>query len=156
MSINSCFRRRLEKQHGKCAKAMLKSASEHFYHIHWSLPSQFSQKKSLLLTCQILGFLVNKLDSDDRYPVLNRDNLTIVGQMQLPQKQKTFSQFSAAFFKSRFNFKYFEKKDAARRFCISKITDFENVVRSMSKKSRFGGPLAKQHGKRAQALLNSA
>ena len=121
MSINSCFRRRLEKQHGKCAQAMLKSASEHFYHIHWSLRSQFSQKKSLLLTCQILGFLVNKLDSDDRYPVLNRDNLTIVGQMQLPQKQKTFSQFSAAFFKSRFNFKYFEKKDAARRFVFRKL-----------------------------------
>ena len=129
MPKKSRFRGPFDKQHGKRAQAMLKSASEHFYHIHWSLPSQFSQKKSLLLTCQILGLLINKLDSDDRYPVLNRDNLTIVGQMQLPQKQKTFSQFSAAFFKSRFNFKYFEKKDGARRFCISEITDFENVVR---------------------------
>ena len=129
MPKKSRFRGPFEKQHGKRAQAMLKSASEHFYHIHWSLPSQFSQKKSLLLTCQISGLLINKLDSDDRYPVLNRDNLTIVGQMQLPQKQKTFSQFSAAFFKSRFNFKYFEKKDGARRFCISEITDFENVVR---------------------------
>ena len=118
-----------EKQRGKRTQALLKFASEHFYLIHWSLPSQFSQKKSLLLTCQILGLLVDKLDSDDRYPVLNRDNLTIVGQMQLPQKQKTFSQFSAAFFKSRFNFKYFGKKDGARRFCISEITDFENVDR---------------------------
>ena len=129
MRKKSRFRGPFDKQHGKRAQAMLKSASEHFYHIHWSLPSQFSQKKSLLLTCQISGLLINKLDSDDRYPVLNRDNLTIVGQMQLPQKQKTFSQFSAAFFKSRFNFKYFEKKDGARRFCISEITDFENVVR---------------------------
>ena len=129
MCKKSRFRGPFDKQHGKRAQAMLKSASEHFYHIHWSLPSQFSQKKSLLLTCQISGLLINKLDSDDRYPVLNRDNLTIVGQMQLPQKQKTFSQFSAAFFKSRFNFKYFEKKDGARRFCISEITDFENVVR---------------------------
>ena len=129
MPKKSRFRGPFDKQHGKRAQAMLKSASEHFYHIHWSLPSQFSQKKSLLLTCQISGLLINKLDSDDRYPVLNRDNLTIVGQMQLPQKQKTFSQFSAAFFKSRFNFKYFEKKDGARRFCISEITDFENVVR---------------------------
>ena len=129
MPKKSRFRGPFDKQHGKRAQTMLKSASEHFYHIHWSLPSQFSQKKSLLLTCQISGLLINKLDSDDRYPVLNRDNLTIVGQMQLPQKQKTFSQFSAAFSKSRFNFKYFEKKDGARRFCISEITDFENVVR---------------------------
>ena len=129
MPKKSRFRGPFDKQHGKRAQAMLKSASEHFYHIHWSLPSQFSQKKSLLLTCQISGLLINKLDSDDRYPVLNRDNLTIVVQMQLPQKQKTFSQFSTAFFKSRFNFKYFEKKDCARRFCISEITYFKNVVR---------------------------
>ena len=49
------------------------------------------------------------MDSDDRYSVLNRDNLT----MQLPQKRKTFSEFLAVFFKSRFNFKYFEKKKMA-------------------------------------------
>ena len=118
MPKKSRFRVPFEKQHGKRAQAMFKSASEHFYHIHWSLRSQFSQKKSLLLTCQILGLLFNKFD-----------NLTIVGQMQLPQQQKTFSQFSAVFFKSRFNFKYFEKKDGARRFCIPEITDFENAVR---------------------------
>ena len=69
------------------------------------------------------------MDSDDRYPVLNRDNLTIVVQMQLPQKQKAFSQFLAAFFKSTFKFKYFGKKDGARRFCISEITDVENLDR---------------------------
>ena len=129
MPKKSRFRGPFEKQHRKRAEGMLKSASEHFYNIHWSLPSQFSQKKSLLLTCQIFGLLVNKLDSDERYPVLDRDNLTIVVQMQLPQKQKAFSQFSTAFFKSRFNFKYFEKKVGARRFCISEITDFENIVR---------------------------
>ena len=61
----------------------------------------------------------------------------------------------ATFSKSRLDFKYFEKKDAARIFCISEITDFENLVRQMSKKSRFDGPFEKQYGKRAQALLKS-
>ena len=49
--------------------------------------------------------------------------------MQLSQKQKTSSQFLAAFLKSRLNFEYFEQKDDPHRFCISKITDSENVVR---------------------------
>ena len=49
--------------------------------------------------------------------------------MQLSQKQETFSEFLAAFSKSRLNFKYFEVKDDARRFCISEIKDIENVVR---------------------------
>ena len=49
--------------------------------------------------------------------------------MQLSQKQKTFSEFLAAFLKSWLNFEYFEKKDDPHRFCISEITDSENVVR---------------------------
>ena len=58
---------------------------------------------SLLLTCQILGLLVNTLADDEMYPVPNRDNLTIQIQMQLPEKEKKFSQFFAAFLKSRLN-----------------------------------------------------
>ena len=67
--------------------------------------------------------------ADEKYPVLNRDNLTISVQMQLSQKQKTFSEFLAAFLKSRLNFEYFEKKEDPHRICISEITDSENVVR---------------------------
>ena len=48
--------------------------------------------------------------------------------MQLSQKQKTFSQFFAAFLKSTLNFEHFEKKDDPQRFCISEITDSESVV----------------------------
>ena len=86
-------------------------------------------KKSLLLTGLILGLLVNTLAADERYPVLNRDNLMILFQMQLSQKKKTFSQFFAAFLKSRFNFEYFEKKDDPHSFCIFEITDSENLAR---------------------------
>ena len=62
------------------------------------------------------------------YPVLNRVNLTIPIQMQLSQKQKSFSQFSAAFLKFRRIFKDFEKKHDPHRYRISEITDLENVV----------------------------
>ena len=88
-----------------------------------------SRKKSLLLTWKILQLLVNTLAANEKYPVLNRDNLTIPIKMQLSQKQKTSAQFLAAFWKSRLNFEYFEKKDDPHRFCISQITHSENVVR---------------------------
>ena len=156
MSKKSRFRGCFDKQYGKRAQALLKSASQHLYHIHRSLPRKLSWKKSLLLTCQILGLLVNTLAADEKYPVLNRDNLTIPIQMQLSQKQKTFSQLFAAFLKFRLNFKYFEKKYYPHRFFISEITDSKSVIRKMSKKSRFREPFDKQHGKRAQALLKSA
>ena len=129
MSKKSRFRECFDKQYGKCGQTLLKSASQHLYHIHWSLARKLCSKKSLLLTCQILGLLVNTLAADEKYPVLNRDNLTIPIQMQLSQKQKTFSEFFAAFLKSRLNFKYFLKKDDPPRFCIFEITDSENVVR---------------------------
>ena len=122
MSKKCRFKGQFDKQHGKRAKPLLKSAWQHLYHIHWSLPSQLSWKKSLFLTCQILGLLVNTLAADEKYPVLNRDNLTIPIQMQLSQKQKTFSQFFAAFLKSSLNFKHFEKKMTLIAFVFWKLS----------------------------------
>ena len=54
------------------------------------------------------------------------------------------------------NFEQFETEDYPRRSCNFKITDSENVVRSMSQNPRFRGPSDKQHAKRALALLKSA
>ena len=108
MSKKSGFRGFFEKQYGKRDQALLKYSSQHVYHIHWSLARKFSSKESILYRCQILGLLVNTLAADEKYLVLHRDNLTIPIQMQLSQKQKTFSEFFDGFLKSRWNFKYFE------------------------------------------------
>ena len=84
---------------------------------------------SLLLTCQILGLLVNRLTADDKYPVLNRENVTVPIEMQLPQKQNTFCDYFAPFLISTLNFEYFQKEDDSHRFCISKNTGSKNVVK---------------------------
>ena len=42
--------------------------------------------------------------------------------MQLSRKQKTFSQFFAAFLKSSLNVGHFQKKDDPHGRCISEIT----------------------------------
>ena len=81
------------------------------------------------MTCKILGLLVNTLATDEKYPVVNRDNLTIPIQMQLSQKQNTFSELPPAFLKLNLNYEYFEKKYDKHKFCISEITDSENVVK---------------------------
>ena len=54
---------------------------------------------------------VNTLTADDKYSLLNRDNLTQQNRTQLSQKQKTFSQFFLAFSKYTLNFEDFEKRD---------------------------------------------
>ena len=85
--------------------------------------------KPLVLTSKILVNLFNTLAVDEKYSFLNRDNLTIPIQMQLSQKQKNFSQFLATFLKSKLNLEYFRKKDDAHSFCISEITESENVIK---------------------------
>ena len=129
MYKNSRFRGPLEKKHGKRAEPLSKSASQHVHHIHWSLPRQLSWKKSLFLTYQILGLVVNTLPVDETYPVLNRDNLTIHIQMEFSQKKNFFSQFFAPFLKSTLNFKYLKLKADPHKFCIFEITDSECVAR---------------------------
>ena len=67
-------------------------------------------EKSLLVIHKILGLFVNTLTVDDKHYMLNSDNLTTPIQIQLSQKQKTFSQFFFPFLKSILNFKHFPSK----------------------------------------------
>ena len=59
---------------------------------------------------KILRVFFNRLTVDDKDYLLNRDNLTQPIQMQLSQKQKTFSEFFFAFLKSILNFKHLPTK----------------------------------------------
>ena len=67
--------------------------------------------------------------TDEKYLVLNRDNLTIPIQIILSEKKKSCCQFSDAFLKSSLNSAHFEKKFDPHRFSISDNTDSEKVVR---------------------------
>ena len=65
---------------------------------------------------------VNILTADDKYSLLNRDNLTQAIQALLSQKEKTFSQIFSSFLKSTLNFEHFQTKDDPHSRCISEIT----------------------------------
>ena len=66
---------------------------------------------------------VNILTADDKYSLLNRDNLTQPIQMKLSQKQEPFSQISSALLKCTLNLEHFEKKHDPHSLCISEIRD---------------------------------
>ena len=60
---------------------------------YWSLATKLCSKKSLLLTCQILGLLVKTLAANEKYLVLNGENLTIPIQVILSEKKIFFLNF---------------------------------------------------------------
>ena len=73
--------------------------------------------------------------------------------MHLSQKQKIFSEYFFAFFESALNFEHFQKKRTFIAYVFPKLTTTKNVLRQMSKSSRFREPLDKRHGKRVEALI---
>ena len=54
---------------------------------------------------------VNTLTGDDKYSLLNRENLAQPIRTQLSQKEKAFTELFLPFPKSTLNFEQFEKKD---------------------------------------------
>ena len=76
-------------------------------------------------------------------------------QMHLSQKQKIFSRFFSAFFESALNFKHFKKKRMFIAYVFLKFPTTKNLLRQMSKSSRFREPVDTRHGKLAEALIQS-
>ena len=68
---------------------------------------------------------VNTLTADDKYSLLNRDNLTQPIRMPLSKKHKAFSQFFLPFSKWTLNFEHFQNKYDPRSLFISEITHSE-------------------------------
>ena len=65
------------------------------------------------------------MTADDKYSLLNRDNLMQPIPTQLSQTQKAFFQFFFAFSKSTLNFKHLQKKDDLHSWNIFYITHSE-------------------------------
>ena len=83
----------------------------------------------MLVLWKILGLFVGILTDDDKYSLLYRDNFTQPIQILLPQKQKTFSQFFSALFKSTLNFEQFQKKMTLIANVFPKLLSPKKVIR---------------------------
>ena len=71
----------------------------------------------------ILGVFVNTSTAKDKYSLGNRKNSLQPIQLILFQKQKYFSQFFAAYLKSKSNVEHFQKKNYHHRLYILESTD---------------------------------
>ena len=89
------------------------------------------------------------------YSILKRDNLLQDFQMHLSQKRKVFCGFFLHFISLASILNIFKKRMTFIADVFLNLQTAEYVVKRMSKKSRFGGPFEKWHGKRAETLLKS-
>ena len=154
ISKRSRFKRSFGKQHGKRAKILLKFEWQHIYQIYWSLWRQLTCKNSHLVIYKISKLFPNTLSADGKYSLLNWDNLTQPIQMQLSQKQNTFSEFFSKFLKSSLCFEHFHtKKMTLIAEVFPKLRTPKDMVRSISKKFLFKGSFGKQHDKLTETLL---
>ena len=59
-----------------------------------------SWKRLLVVTCKVVSRFVDTLAANDKYCLLSREISMQTVQMNLSEKQKTFSRFLCKFFKS--------------------------------------------------------
>ena len=78
---------------------------------------------------KILRPFVNTLSEDDKYSLLDGDNLTQPIQILLSQKQKTSSEFFSSFLKSTLNFEHFQKKMTLIADVFPKLPSPKKVIR---------------------------
>ena len=69
------------------------------------------------------------------------------------KNKRYFPNFFSAFFESAFNFEHFEKKMTLIAYVFPKLPTTKNLLRQMSKSSRFREPVDRRHSKRAEALI---
>ena len=74
-------------------------------------------------------------------------------QMHLSQKEKTFSRLFSKIFESALNFEHFQKKRTLIAYVFPKLPTTKNVLRQMSKSSRFRERVDRRHGKQAEAQI---
>ena len=74
-------------------------------------------------------------------------------QMHLPQKEKIFSRSFSAFSESPLNLESFQTNRTFIAYVFPNLPTTKNLLRQMSKSSRFREPVDRRHGKRAEALI---
>ena len=98
---------------------------------------------------------VNTLTADGMYPVQNGENLFLLVQMQLSEKQKTFSQFFVLFLEYQSSFNHFEKKMIVIANAFPKLMTVKILLRPLYKKACFRTHFDSQYVKASQILAKS-
>ena len=86
-------------------------------------------EKSLLEKWKFLAPFLKTWTANDKYSLISKDKWMETIQMHLSQKQKYFSQFFSAFFKSALNFEHFLKKVTLIAYVFRNLPTTKDVLR---------------------------
>ena len=90
LSKKTTFGGPFNKQHVKRFQTVLTSEPQCLYQIYRLLCTELTRKKFLLVIWKILTLFVTTLRAEEKYSLLNKDNLMQPIHMQLSQEQKIF------------------------------------------------------------------
>ena len=123
LTIQRCLKTFFDSQHVKRFQTLVKSSWEHFYHIFSWLWGEIIWKTSPWFKFGIIGLFAKTWTAQYKYPVPDCGNLLFPIQIQLSEKQKSFSRFFIPFIESPSNFEHFQKKENPHSECISEFND---------------------------------
>ena len=123
LTIQRRLKTLFDSQHVKRFQTLVKPSWEHFYQIFSSLWGEIIWKTSPWFKFGIIGLFANTWTAHYKYPVPDCGNLLFPIQIQLSEKQKSFSLLFIPLMESPPNFEHFEKKEDPHSKCISEISD---------------------------------
>ena len=119
-----------DKQHDKtCSNTVEICTAKPLPYWRMTVNDIESLLKSLLVICKILSLFLNIFTADDKYSLLNRENLMRPIQMKLSHKQKRFSELFSAVLKSSLSFEHFQNKMPLRANVFPRLRTPKNPVR---------------------------
>ena len=129
MSKKFFLRGPFDKWHGKRVETVLKSERQHLYHIYWSLWRILVLKKCFWLICKVWGHFVNPLTADDKYSLLNRNNLEMIFRCIYLRYKKYFVNFFLHFLNLKWILNIFKKKNTVVADIFLSLPTQKNVIR---------------------------
>ena len=144
------FRTGFGSQHVKASQLLPKSPRERFYHVILSFAMKLIWNMSPLLLGEMLRMFVNTLAIDLMYPVQGCENLQLPIQMQLSEKQKSFSNFLLHLRNLHRILNILTKKMIVIANVFPKLQTVKILVRPLSKKRRFRTRFDSEHVKASQ------
>ena len=132
---------------------MFKFEGQRIYHIYWSLGSQLSYKKSLLVICKISKLFPNTLSADGKYSLLIKTIQRNEFRWNYLENKKVFWNCFLDFWNLVLIWNIFKKKMTLIADVFRKLRTAKNIVRSIPKNSLFRESVEKQRAKCAQRLF---
>ena len=134
---------------------LAKSPRELFYHVFSAFSGKLIWKMSLLVLREIWGVFDNTLTADAKYPIQDCENLQLPIQMQLSEKQKSFSNFLLHLRNLHRILNILTKKMIVIANVFPKLQTVKILVRPLSKKRRFRTGFGSEHVEASQILAKS-